>query len=151
MPRILPLVFAFEAVLATDSPFLPKPTGRVSRTIAMRDDQTLEHLHEALRLAFGWADPHLHAFWIGTKFWDRDAVRYSAPFELEDGELSSKTKLIDVGLVNGSKLAYLFDYGDEWRLLLTVVDTWPAADHSYPMLVDAEGIPPPQYLDLDED
>ena len=53
--------------------------------------------------------------------------------------------------MKGSKLAYLFDYGDEWRLLLTVVDTWPAADHPYPMLVDAEGIPPPQYLDLDED
>lgn len=29
----------------------------VVRTVAVREDQTLEQVHEALRLAFGWADP----------------------------------------------------------------------------------------------
>jgi hypothetical protein len=29
------------------------------RTVTMREDQTLEQLHEALRLSFGWADPHM--------------------------------------------------------------------------------------------
>lgn len=57
----------------------------------------------------------------------------------------------DAGLKKGSRLSYLFDYGDEWRLALRVVDTWPADEAAYPMLVDAEGIPPPQYPDLDED
>jgi hypothetical protein len=45
-----------------------------------------------------------------------------------------------------------FDYGDEWRLLLLdITDDWPAGDESYPMLVEAEGTPPPQYQPLDED
>ena len=51
----------------------------------------------------------------------------------------------------GKAIAYLFDFGDEWRLLLKVVDRWDAGDESYPLLVEAEGAPPPQYAPLDED
>lgn len=130
---------------------VPQPIGKVVRTIAIREDQTLEQLHEALRLAFGWDDPHLYCFWLSGKFWDRDSLRYSAPLELENGELSARTPISDVGLRKGAKIAYLFDYGDEWRLLLHVVDVWQAEDASYPMLVEAEGTPPPQYPPLEED
>ena len=145
---------AFEATLVPYSPLTPAPDGIVSRTIAIREDQTLEQLHEALRLAFGWADPHLYSFWVGSKFWDREADEYTAPFEIEEmgkPKRSARTPIAELSLRKGAKLAYLFDYGDEWRLLLRVVDTWTAGDDSYPMLVDAQGIPPPQYPDLDED
>jgi hypothetical protein len=82
-------------------------------------------------------------------FWDPESVRYSAPFELDD--LSTRIEIRKLGVEKGAKPAYLFDFGDEWRLQLHLVDTWPAGEHSYPMLVDAEGIvPPPQYLDYDE-
>ena len=54
MPKLLPRVLAFRATLVADSPLIPNPTGQVIRTIAIRDDQTLEQLHEALRLGFGW-------------------------------------------------------------------------------------------------
>lgn len=54
------------------------------------------------------------------------------------------------GVRKGSTLAYVFDYGDEWRLLVKVVDAWEPDDESYPMLVEAEGVAPPQYLELDE-
>lgn len=51
----------------------------------------------------------------------------------------------------GSTLAYLFDFGDEWRLLLKVVESWPVEEEaSYPMLVEAEGAAPPQYALDDE-
>lgn len=146
-----PRVLAIEAVLAADSPFVPEGYEPVSRTIAIREDQTLEQLHEALRLAFGWADAHLYCYWVGTRFWDRDAVRYSAPFELKDDENDTRVPLAHLQLKRNAKLAYLFDYGDEWRLRLRVVDTWPADDACYPMLVDALGAPPPQYPELDED
>jgi hypothetical protein len=151
VPKRLRRVLAFRATLGVDSPLIPKPAGKVVRTIAIRDDQTLEQLHEALRLAFGWDDPHLYCFWLSGKFWDRDSVRYSAPFELDDDELSARTPISEVGLGKGARIAYLFDYGDEWRLLLDITDDWPAGDESYPMLVEAEGTPPPQYQPLDED
>jgi hypothetical protein len=141
---------AFRATIP-DSPFAPGPKPKSVRTIAIREDQTLEQLHEALRLAFGWAEPHLYCFWMSGRFWDRESVRYSAPFELEEGELSSRIEIRELGLRKGAKIAYLFDFGDEWRLQLHLIDTWPAGEHSYPMLVEAEGIVPPQYPVLDED
>lgn len=147
-------VLAVEAVIVPYSALTPAPTTRVSRTIAIRDDQTLEQLHEALRLAFGWFDPHLYSFWVGGNFWDRNVPHYTAPFEIEEmgkDALSARTPIREVGLKKGSTVAYVFDFGDEWRLALKVVDTWPATAAAYPMLVDAEGIPPPQYPDLDED
>ena len=55
---------AFQAVLVPYSALTSKPESAVVRTIAMREDQTLEQLHEALRLTFGWADPHLYSFWL---------------------------------------------------------------------------------------
>jgi hypothetical protein len=35
--------------------------------------------------------------------------------------------------------------------MLRLVDTWEAEDESYPMLVDAHGVPPLHYEPLDED
>jgi hypothetical protein len=149
--------FAFEAVLV---PYAPRPDwpdgmdGPVVRTIAVRDDQTLEHLHEALRLAFGWAEPHLSAFWMSGRWWDHEAVRYEAPFELDPDDeraRSARTPLGEIGLRKGKRLSYVFDFGDEWRLMLRVVDRWKAGDQTYPMLLEAEGVLPPQYPPLEDD
>ena len=147
--------FAIQAILAPYGPFVPSGLPIVSRTIAVRGDQTLEQLHEALRLAFGWADPHMYAFWMGGKWWDRDTTCYQTPFELDpddDRIRSGRIPISRVGLRKGTRMAYLFDYGDEWRLRLKVVDRWRIdGGESYPMLVDAEGVPPLQYAPLDED
>lgn len=144
---------AFKAVLVPYSPLAGDPQNPVIRTIAIRDDQTLEQLHEALRLAFGWADTHLYSFWLTGKFWD-DAGEYTAPFEIEEmgkPKASARIPIAELGLKKGSAIAYVFDFGDEWRLMLEVVDSWPSGDSSYPMLVEAEGVPPPQYPELEED
>ena len=142
----MPEVFAFQAALVGHSP-------PVLRTIALRDDQTLDQLHEALRLAFGWGEEHLHSFWLSGKFWDGEETEYTAPFELSELDEAKKTADVpigELGLRKGKSLAYVFDFGDEWRLLLKVVDRWQAGEESYPMLVDAEGVPPPQYPEIDD-
>lgn len=146
-------VFAFQAVLVPYAPHVDWPAGPVLRTIAVREDQTLEQVHEALRLAFGWADPHMYAFWMSGRWWDEEGVRYQTPYELDaddDRVRSGRIVLRELGLRKGKALAYLFDFGDEWRLLLKVVDRWEAGDETYPMLVEAEGMPPPQYAPLEE-
>jgi hypothetical protein len=33
----------------------------------------------------------------------------------------------------GARIAYLFDYGDEWRLLLDITDDWPAGNERSPL------------------
>jgi len=101
--------------------------GVVSRVIAIREDQTLEQPHEALRLASGWYETHLYSFWTSGKFWDGESEEYAAPFELEEmgkEKKSARSPIAELGLRKGRKLAYLFDYGDEWRLVLRVVETW---------------------------
>lgn len=149
MPRAL----AIQAVLLGAPPFREDAgSGPVARTIAILEDQTLEQLHEALRLAFGWSDPHLYAFWTDGKFWSQDPdAGYWAPFELEEAKRSARVPVGELALRKGKKIAYLFDYGDEWRLTLRFVDSWEAGDNSYPMLVEAEGTPPPQYPPFEDE
>lgn len=145
---------AFQAVLVPYAPSVDWPVAPVVKTIAVREDQTLEQLHEALRIAFGWADPHMYAFWMSGKWWDCESVRYQTPFELDpedENTRSGRVAIADLGLRKGKAIAYLFDFGDEWRLLLKVVDRWKASDETYPQLVEASGTPPPQYAPLDED
>lgn len=147
-------VLALQATLAEPPPLFEPLEEPVLRTIAISEEQTLEQLHEALRLAFGWADPHLYSFWVGGTHWDREAPEYIAPFEVEEMEpekLSARVPIGELTLKKGSTLAYPFDFGDQWRLDLEVVDSWAADDGSYPMLIEAEGMPPPQYPPLDED
>ena len=55
----------------------------VRRTIAVRADQTLADLHDALQAAFDWDNDHLYAFWLDGKFWSRDGTEYVHPFGLE--------------------------------------------------------------------
>lgn len=147
-------VFVIQAVLVPYAPFVAWPEQPVVRTVAVREDQTLEQLHEALRLAFGWADAHMYAFWMSGEWWDRESVCYQTPFELDPEEervRSGRVPLSELGLRKGKTIAYLFDFGDEWRLRLKVVDRWEAGEESYPMLVEAAGVPPPQYAPLEEE
>jgi hypothetical protein len=145
---------AFEAVLPEPPPMFDEPSGsEVVRVIAVREDQTLEQLHEALRLTFGWADAHLYAFWLDGRFWSTDeSAGYWAPFELEPGRQSARVPVGELSLRKGKKIAYLFDFGDEWRLTLKLVDSWPAEGLAYPMLVGTNDVPAlPQYPPLDDD
>ncbi|HLF68446.1 MAG TPA: hypothetical protein VI503_03805, partial [Gaiellaceae bacterium] len=100
------------------------------------------------------AEPHLYSFWLSGNFWDGEETEYTAPFAIEETGTAKKTARVpigELGLRKGKRIAYVFDFGNEWWLLLKVVDRWEAEDESYPMLVEAVGTPPPQYPDFDED
>lgn len=145
---------SFEAKLVPWGPYVPA-RAQVSRTIVLRENQTFAHLSLVLRAAFGWwMDDHLYAFWPDGEFWSRGAPAYMHPYEIEeagkDGR-SAEVPLSDAGLEIGSKLAYIFDFGDEWRIMLTVTALEPADGGGYPRILPGKGDPPPQYPPLDED
>jgi pRiA4b ORF-3-like protein len=73
-------------------------------------------------------------------------------FELDGrrGHSRGRVAVADLNLRKGKTIAYLFDFGDEWRVLLKVVDRWEAGDETYPQIVEASGTPPPQYTPLDD-
>jgi hypothetical protein len=127
----------------------------VRRRIAVRGDQTLADLHDALQDAFDWADDHLYAFWLDGVYWSRGGVEFTEPLhahELGDPETrSAKVRLGDLGLEPGQKIAYVFDFGDEWRVELTVARVEADDGGAYPRLLESIGEAPPQYPELEED
>jgi hypothetical protein len=133
----------------------------VRRTIAVRSDQSLDDLHEALRAAFGWDDEHLYSFWLDGEFWSPDGEEYSHPWHAaEPGPLaglgfhsapkSAEVRLDRLDLTHGDRIAYVFDFGDEWRVRLTVRDGGEDDGGAYPRLLRAVGDAPPQYGSDDE-
>ena len=105
----------------------------VRRTIAIPCDHTLDDLHRSLQAAFGWADDHLYAFWLGGKFWARGETEYVHPLALEAYPLaqwdlprakprrkSAERRLERLRLSRGQRIAYVFDYRDPWRVRLTL-------------------------------
>ncbi len=124
----------------------------VVRTVALAEEHTLELLHELLRAGFGWDDPHLYSFWLSGDFWDGPETEYSAPFELEErGARSARTPVGELGLEPGQQIAFLFDYGDNWEVEITVTEVREAGDDSYPQILESVGEAPPQYEPLAED
>ena len=133
----------------------------VRRTIAVRSDQTLVDVHDALQLAFGWDDDHLYSFWLDGKFWSRNGDEYTHTFHAAQpnpfgafatghAPRSAETRLDRLEFSRGQRIAYLFDFGDEWRVRLTVSQFTPADGRSYPRLLESIGDSPPQYPDYED-
>jgi hypothetical protein len=131
----------------------------VRRTIGMRRDQRLADLSDALQAAFGWYEEHLYSFWLGGEFWGRDGTEYTHPSHAaESGDFafgrarkSAATTLDRLELKPGQRIAYVFDFGDEWRVRLTLTEIKADDGQAYPLLLDSAGAAPPQYPDYDED
>lgn len=139
------------------------------RRIAIREDQTLIDLHDAIFDAFEREEEHLFSFYLPQKKPRekdrispsalRTAIEYACPYVLEyplfkdvANELtkSAEAKIKDLNLQRGSILYYLFDFGDEWWHHITVeaVDQ-PAERGKYPRIIEKHGQSPPQYPDDD--
>lgn len=123
----------------------------VSRDVAVRSDQTLVELHRVLQRAFGWDDDHLYSFWLDGEFWGSAESEYTSPIEIEPGQKSARVKLAGLALQAGATIAYIFDFGDNWSVLLTVLHTAPADEEPYPRVVAGRGEPPPQYEEADDE
>jgi len=159
MAKVSQPVFVFKVALA----------GRKSiwRKIAMRGNQTLDDLHEAIFDAFDRFDEHLYSFYFppqGTKKLAmsklRDYAEYGSPnLCADDGPFSdpdlpnaAETTLASLKLTPKRLFFYLFDFGDEWWHDVTVeaIDA-PAEKGKYPRVLESQGDSPPQYPDYDEE
>lgn len=128
---------------------------KVHRTIEMRGDQTLAQLHETIFDAFDRYDEHMYEFQFGKKPMDADARRYVLPFGMDEEDEPAGTvaiRLDDLGISNGEKFFYWFDFGDDWWHVVEVKSISEVAPRvRYPKVTDQVGQSPPQYPGLDED
>lgn len=132
----------------------------VERTIQIRSDQKLVHLHNAIFDAFDREDEHLFEFQVGARRpMDRKARRY-VPAMAMDGAIDeagppgdvSRTTVGQLKLKLKQSFWYWFDFGDDWWHEITVRaihDDVPKG--RYPKVTDRTGDSPPQYIDWDEE
>jgi hypothetical protein len=106
-------------------------------------DCSLAELHVVIQAAMGWTDCHLHEFEI-----NRD--RYSVPSPFGGDEDMGTIDARDVWLSEvirgkGSKLRYMYDFGDSWDHSIKV-EAVEAADPSqdYPRCVKGNRNGPPE-------
>ncbi|MET7420396.1 plasmid pRiA4b ORF-3 family protein [Dactylosporangium sp. NPDC005555] len=84
----------------------------------------LDVLHDAIQVAFGWGDDHLH-------FFEVDRRRYADPdFELDDCGDESDVRLIKA-LPAGGTMTYVFDMGDWWEHRITLERIDPVAEIAF--------------------
>ncbi len=133
----------------------------VSRTILIRGDQTLQDLHHTIFDAFRRYEEHAYEFQLGGKGpMDPKARRYVLPgafeFGREEGRPPSgrvdQATLDSLGLKEGDRFGYWFDFGDDWwhQVNVEAVEEKPARG-KFPRVTKKVGQSPPQYADLDEE
>jgi hypothetical protein len=125
----------------------------VTRKLAVREDETLADFHQLLQFAFDWDDDHLYAFWLSGKFGGRDAgPGFGRPGFCEDmGDRSARVRLDRLGLEVGQTVAYVFDFGDEWRVRLKLLEVRPPGVTPVPPILDSLAMRRPNTFLGDED
>ncbi len=121
--------------------------AKVSRTIELRSEQTLDDLHFAIQNAFGWDSDHLYCFYITGK--EDDRYTFACPHEEDRPPWTDEALIGELGLVKGHSFAYLFDYGDSHVFTIKVEDIQPKAGRGkYPRVVEKQGEAPEQYPEI---
>jgi len=102
---------------------------------------TLDVMHDIVQLAFGWEDSHLHLFEV-------NGVEYSEPDPNSDelGQKDEVTLPLSKALPReGSKIRYVYDYGDDWTHTILLEKILPREEGKvYPICVTGKRAGPPE-------
>jgi hypothetical protein len=132
----------------------------VYRKIAIRGDQTLKDLHDAIFDAFDREEEHLYSFFFPdkptkSKRTITGSLEYSITgmtdeFFDEERNDASEATIQFLNLRMKQKFYYLFDWGDEWWHELTYEGVKDIGKIDLPEVIERKGESPPQYPDYDE-
>jgi hypothetical protein len=139
---------AGDAALVFDAELLN--VRGVRARLAVLERQPLTALHDAIQQAFGWYDDHLYSFWLDGSFFGSDEVELTTPDTPDEGGATADVPLAELDLHLGQRIGYVFDFGDEWRVRVTVRERVTAEPGDHPIVLELRGTPPPQYAALDD-
>jgi hypothetical protein len=114
----------------------------VWRRIHVPADFTLAQLHRVIQAAMGWQNYHLHEFIVSGR-------TYGIPdpdFDVEREVVDDRTaRLRDLNLSPGTRLAYLYDFGDDWHHILQLEDVLSiCSEGAIPLCLAGEHATPPE-------
>lgn len=99
------------------------------RRLELRSDLGLDAVHEVLLAAYSWGGGHLHRFAVGGDCFDSTAEWFLCPFDVAEGDdlgtPDHEVQLDEVLNAPGDVLHYVYDYGDEWDLVLRLEEVLP--------------------------
>lgn len=108
----------------------------VWRLIEIADDQTLGHMHDAIQIAMGWTDSHLHVFE------HTDGRRWVNPEVDEDADDDDERSVTLAEVLGSGALLYEYDLGDSWTHRLEVVETISGETKGVTLSDGARSAPP---------
>jgi hypothetical protein len=119
----------------------------IIRTLEAPVTLTLEQLHHVLQCAFGWQDSHLYRFAMGDSPWHGEL--YLCDFDVAEADMDGPSgvpmRTVRLGSVLdqvGDRLLYLYDYGDNWQVTLTL-DAWSEGPRNRVAITGGAGMGPP--------
>ena len=131
-------------VTAVSGAYLEEECARV---VEIDESATLEDLHLAIQKAVSFGSDHLYDFYAGRHCRNRQ-LRYSdeEDWEAREGDFG-RLQLSDVYPLNGLKLYYWFDFGDNWIFEIRKARKVQHAEsgRSYPRVIETHGPNPEQY------
>ncbi|MCK4506478.1 MAG: hypothetical protein KAW14_12755 [Candidatus Aegiribacteria sp.] len=129
--------------------------------IAIRGDQTLKDLHDAIFEAFNREEEHLYSFFFPDKpTKSKRTIIKSTEYTItgmadeffdEERNDASEATIQSLNLRMKQKFYYLFDWGDEWWHEVTFEGVKDIRIEDLPAVIVARGESPPQYPDSDEE
>ena len=129
--------------------------ARLYRDIEVSSSSTLADLAEAIVAAFGFDMDHAYGFYsklTGNLFDSPRRFELFADIEGSGSAGVTGTRVVTVFHKVSSEMTFLYDYGDEWRFRVEVIETGqaePGAD--YPRMVRKIGKAPPQYPNIEDE
>lgn len=109
----------------------------VWRELVLPGHWHLGQVHEALQIAFGWYEQHLHSFEVGDR-----SYGVPSPYGSERIERETLVRVHEVLSAPGDTITYWYDFGDDWYHDLVVdeaLDPQPEA-----RCVDGRRAAPPE-------
>lgn len=129
--------------------------SRLYRDIEVSSSSTLADLAEAIVAAFGFDMDHAYGFYsklTGNLFDSPRRFELFADLEGSGSRSVKRTRVISAFQNLGSAMTFLYDYGDEWRFRVEVIEIGPAKPGAdYPRTVNKCGKAPPQYPDIEDE
>ena len=123
------------------------------RKLRVPENISFKRLHRLMQIAFGWQDCHLYSFGLFKK-WSNDY--YAKPdvkllliddeYDYDpDAKIAAEVKLSDF-LPRYRKILYTYDFGDEWRHYIEIVDITENYTGELPLMISGDGDAPPENI-----
>jgi hypothetical protein len=141
---------------ATGRVFRASLKAKLYRDIEIGSGRSLYDLAEGIVAAFGFDFDHAFGFYSKLTGRYTDApLRYELFADMEDADRDAKgvkrSTVAQAFSKIGTKMLFLYDYGDEWRFTVELIAFTTMSKSRRPELVASMGKAPEQYPDLDEE